>query len=182
MRASFTVVALSCTMAMACAQPAPPEEAPAASEPTGNLGQVMQGILFPNSNLIFDAQSADPGAPPEEQSGSGASSSYGGMYSGWIGVENAGIALAEAADLIMKPGRVCSNGTPVPVESEDWIMFSEGLRAAGRATLAAAQAKDQDQVIEITGNVAEACALCHEVYRDAGPAGSPERCVPAPPL
>jgi hypothetical protein len=46
----------------------------------------------------------------------------------------------------------------------------------------AAQAKDQDQVIEVTGQVAEACALCHEVYRDAGPAGSPERCVPAPPL
>ena len=169
MRGFFTVFALSCTMAMAWAQSAPPEEAPAASEPTGNLGQVMQGILFPNSNLIFDAQEADPGAS-------------GGIYSGWIGVENAGIALAEAADLIMKPGRVCSNGTPVPVESEDWIMFSEGLRAVGRATLAAAQAKDQDQVIEITGNLAEACYVCHEVYRDAGPAGSPERCVPAPPL
>ena len=165
MRASFTVIALSCTMAMAFAQSGPP----AASEPTGSLQQVMQGILFPNSNVIFDAQEADPGTD-------------GGMYSGWIGVENAGVALAEAADLIMKPGRVCSNGTPVPVESEDWIMFVEGLRAAGRATLAAAQAKDQDQVIEITGNVAEACYVCHEVYRDAGSAGSPERCVPAPPL
>ena len=165
MRASFTVIALFCTMAMAFAQSAPP----AASKPTGSLQQVMQGILFPNSNVIFDAQEADPAAAE-------------GMYSGWIGVENAGIALAEAVDLIMKPGRVCSNGTPVPVESEDWIMFAEGLRAAGRATLAAAQAKDQDQVIEITGNVAEACYVCHEVYRDAGPAGSPERCVPAPPL
>ena len=165
MRAAFTVFALSCTMAMAYAQSAPP----VASEPTGPLQQGMQGILFPNSNVIFDAQEADPGAAE-------------GMYSGWIGVENAGIALAEAADLIMNQGRVCSNGTPVPVESEDWIRFAEGLRAAGRATLAAAQAKDQDQVIEITGNVAEACYVCHEVYRDAGAAGSPKRCVPAPPL
>lgn len=156
-------------MAMAFAQSAPPEE------PTGNLRQVMQGILFPNSNVIFDAQETDPGAPDDD-------APYGGIYAGWIGVENAGVALAEAADLIMKPGRVCSNGTPVPVESEDWIMFAEGLRTVGRATLAAAQAKDQDQVIEITGNLGEACYACHEVYRDAGPAGSPERCVPAPPL
>jgi len=182
MRASLTVVALSCTMAMACAQPAPPEEALAVSEPTGDLGQVMQGIIFPNSNLIFDAQSTDPGAPPAENAGSGASSTYGGMYSGWQGVQNAAIALAESADLILKPGRVCSNGTAVPVESEAWIMFAEVLREAGRATLVAAQAEDQDQVIEVTGQLAEACALCHEVYRDAGPAGSPERCVPAPPL
>ena len=41
---------------------APPPGAPAAASAQihGNLGQVMRGILFPNSNVIFAAQSNDP--------------------------------------------------------------------------------------------------------------------------
>jgi len=139
----------------------------------------MRGILFPNSNLIFDAQSNDPGAPKKEAAGAaGASSSYGSMYTGWEGVENAAIALAESADLIMNPSRVCSNGKPVPVQRADWQKFVEGLRQAGRVTLAAAKTKSQDKVVEATDSVAEACSNCHEVYRDKGPAGSPARCSP----
>ncbi|MQA28419.1 MAG: hypothetical protein GEU82_01075, partial [Luteitalea sp.] len=43
----------------------------AAAEPTGDLAQLMRGILFPNSNLIFDAQSNDPGAPKKPEAGGG---------------------------------------------------------------------------------------------------------------
>jgi hypothetical protein len=93
-------------------------------------------------------------------------------------VENAGIALAESVDLIMKPGRLCSNGKPAPVNNPDFIKFAEALRQAGAATLEAAKTKKQDAVIEVTNQVADACAMCHEVYRDKGPAGSPERCTP----
>jgi cytochrome c556 len=96
-------------------------------------------------------------------------------------VENAAIALAESADLILKPGRVCSNGKPAPVTRADYQKFAAGLRAAGRAALEAAKTKNQDKVIEVTDAVAGACADCHEVYRDKGPAGSPERCTPATP-
>ena len=37
--------------------------APAASAPQvqANLNQRMRGVLFPNSNIIFDAQDRDPG-------------------------------------------------------------------------------------------------------------------------
>lgn len=35
---------------------------------------------------------------------------FAGIYSGWQVVENAAIALAESADLIMIPGRLCRNG------------------------------------------------------------------------
>ena len=38
----------------AAAQQDPPPEA------TGDLAEVMRGILFPNSNILFDAQSTDP--------------------------------------------------------------------------------------------------------------------------
>jgi len=153
---------------------------PAASGPTGDLAQVMRGILFPNSNLIFDAQSNDPGAPKKTEgaTGGGASATFSNVYTGWQVVENAAVALAEATDLILKPGRLCSNGKPAPVQRADYIKFAQGLREAGRATLEAAKTKSQDKVIEVTDKVADACANCHEVYRDKGPAGSPARCTP----
>src|SRR5262249_51085735 len=79
----------------------PPATAPApprtSSNVTGDLAQVMRGILFPNSNLIFDAQQNDPGAPPKKaaEAGGGASSTFANIYTGWQVVENAAIALAE---------------------------------------------------------------------------------------
>ena len=76
----------------------------------------------------------------------------------------------------MVPGRVCSNGKPVPVEQEDFKKFTQGLREAGLASLKAAQPKSQDAMVEVSGTVADACAACHEVYRDVGPVGGPERC------
>jgi cytochrome c553 len=53
----------------------------------------------------------------------------------------------------------------------------QGLRDAGRAALKAAQSKNLDAMVEVSGTVADACAACHEVYRDIGPAGGPERCT-----
>ena len=55
-------------------------QAPAAKVES-NLGQVMRGILFPNSNIIFDAQNEDPAAPKKD-----AEAKYGNVYGGWMAV------------------------------------------------------------------------------------------------
>jgi hypothetical protein len=165
------------------ASTAKPAASTAKSPATGDLAQLMRGILFPNSNVIFDAQSNDPGAPKKEAAsgpGGGASATFANVYAGWPAVEGAAVALAESADLILKP-RLCSNGKPAPVQRADYMKFAQALRQAGIDTLAAAKAKSQDKVIEVTDKVAEACANCHEVYRDKGPAGSPARCTAAAP-
>jgi cytochrome c556 len=67
------------------------------------------------------------------------------------------------------------------VERDDFKKYAQGLVDAGMAAYKAAQSKNLDAMIEVTGTVSDACAACHEVYRDKGEAGSPERCaVPAP--
>src|SRR5437870_5455097 len=80
-----------------------------ASAPSGNLAQMMRGILFPSSNLLFDVQSKDPGAPAKPSGGTDgpASQTYASVYTGWQIVEGAAAALEDSADLILKPGRVC---------------------------------------------------------------------------
>lgn len=97
-----------------------------------NLAQLMRGILFPNSNVVFAAQRQDPAAikPDAEptQSPNPLTSSFGG----WQAVENSSLALEEAASLLTIPGRLCSNGRPVPVQNPDWAKFVQGLRDAGQ--------------------------------------------------
>ena len=155
---------------------APAPAAAAGPQIHGNLAQVMQGILYPASNIIFAAQDENPAdvkpAPNPPTSPNLLSSSFGG----WLAVENSGLALVEAANLITMPGRKCANGRDVPIESADWKMFVQGLRDAGMATYKAAQSKNQDNIFEATDKVATACQNCHDRYREK-PAGEADRCM-----
>ena len=173
-----SVVFASLFLAGVAAAQAPSSKPAAArassSRPDGTLAQVMRGILFPNSNLIFDVQTKDPAVAKPDVSPGGA---FAGVYTGWQVVENAAVALEEAADLIMKPGRLCSNGKPVPVQRADFVKFAQGLREAGKAVLKAAQEKNQEKVSDLTTQLADACVNCHVVYRNSPP-GGPRRCVP----
>jgi cytochrome c553 len=143
------------------------------------LNQVMRGILFINSNIIFAAQSTNPGTIKPAKEPSTATDAQLGIYGGWQAVENAGLMLAEAANLLIVPGRMCSNGKPVPVQNADWPKFVQGLREAGMATYKAAQKKSEDAILEATDAVSTACSNCHEVYRDKTPqqGGNANRCV-----
>lgn len=164
------LVVLGSVFAAGCAAPSqPPAEtaAPAGPTPTAyaNLAQVMQGIPFPASNLIFDTQSNDPAAA-KTSDGSNATAQYSGVYGGWTAVENAALALSETANLIMIPGRLCKNGRPVPLDQEIFRKAAQGLADAGQAALKAAQAKNLDAMVDVSGTVSDACAACHEKYRD----------------
>ena len=88
-------------------------------------------------------------------------------------VENAAIALGEAANLIVIPGRRCENGRDVPLSEPNWAQFTQQLKDAADVALVAARASDQAAASDATNDIAEACYVCHEVYRDLEP-----RCTP----
>lgn len=176
---ALTVLIVACNQA----QPENTETAaPAAAaafspQPYANLAQVMRGIPFPASNTIFDAQSEDPAAKKEAaEAGAGATATYANVYGGWQAVENSALAIAETANLIMIPGRMCENGKPVPLENDDFKKFAANLAAAGQEAYKAAQAKNLDAMVDVAGTVSEACAMCHEVYRDKD--NLMDRCIP----
>ena len=171
MRAFSATVAILLLVSVVTVQPQP-------SKPGGTLAQVMRGIFFPNANLLFDVQAKDPAAPARKfgEVGASATETFSNIYSGWQTVENAAIALEEASDLLLKPGRLCENGRPVPLQRADWAKFTQGMRDAGRAAYLAAQSKNREQAIEVTNQIADACANCHEVYRDKPDLKN--RCIP----
>ena len=144
----------------------------------GHLAQIMRAIPFPNSNILFDVQDNDPAKKKPDQNGP-----YIGTYQGWEGVENAGLAIAEFATLILQPGRVCSNGKPVPLNQPDFVKFAQALRTVGMEEYNAAKSKSVDKVNDLSDKLTNTCANCHDKYRPDSRIGGPkigvdQRCTP----
>ena len=140
--------------------------------PLGNMAQLMRGVFFPNSNLIFTVQTRDPAAPapkpsPEQQGQGFSVFDWGqGIYAGWQMIDNAAIAIADASPLMLMPGIRCENGRLAPINDPDWIKFTDQMIAVARKTYKASQSRSQDAVSEATGDLADACAACHQAYRE----------------
>jgi S-disulfanyl-L-cysteine oxidoreductase SoxD len=159
--------------------------------PAGNLAQVMRGIFFPNSNIIFTVQTHDPAEKQATPEGVVAAGGFNwtmwgsSIYPGWELVDYASVALAEAAPLMLTPGRRCENGRPVPVTDPEWIKFTQEMADAGRAAYKASQTRNQETVSDISGLIADTCLHCHQVYRDKpgrgrdplDPSNKANRCV-----
>ncbi len=163
----LTSLALLASSAPAQTPPAPakPKPAPAAAPPA-NLGQLMKGIFYPASNIIFAAQSTDPGKVAPAKEASTATDLLQSSYGKWEAVENSALAIAEASSLLLTPGRKCSNGLAVPLRNPDWTKFVQAVRAAGNTAYQAAKAKDQDKILDAADAMVTACANCHDKYRE----------------
>jgi len=140
--------------------------AAAARQTPATLAQLMKGILYPSSNIIFAAQGDNPAEVPPAKDPATATNPLASSYGQWEAVENSGLAIAEAANLLMVPGRKCSNGRAVPVTNADWPKLVQRLRDAGMAAYNAAQSKNQDKILDAADVMTTACANCHDKYRE----------------
>jgi hypothetical protein len=140
--------------------------------PLGNMAQLMRGVFFPNSNLIFTVQTRDPAVPPppptpEQQKQGFSVFDWGqGIYGGWETIDNAAIAIADASPLMLMPGIRCENGRMAPINDPDWIKFTEQMIEVARKTYRASQSRSQEAVSDATGDLSDACAACHQAYRE----------------
>jgi hypothetical protein len=126
----------------------------------------MKGLLYPNANVVFAAQSDNPADVKPAKDPGTATDPLASTYGKWEAVENSSLAIAEAANLLAIPGRKCSNGLDVPVKNADWPKFVQGLRDAGMTAYKAAQSKNQDNILMAADVLTTACSNCHEKYRE----------------
>ena len=179
MRVFSIVVALSLLAGVANAQGP-------SSEPIGNLAQLMRGIMFPNSNKLFDLQSVEPGTELPEMSPEvseavaafmgPASSRFASVYRGWPDVEGAAVALADGAKLAMVEGRLCENGVPAPIDQADYIEGARLLEESAIKVLDAARIQDYDAASFAVNFLVESCSHCHRSYRDGPDSRQEPRC------
>ena len=140
----------------------------AAQEVQADLNRLMRGVLYPAANVVFFAQAENPAdvKPNTGQDPSMATDPLASTFGGWQAVENAALALAESTNLLLIPGRVCANGTPVPITDPAWTTFVQQVRDASMKAYKAAQAKDQEKIIELSEALSASCANCHRKWRD----------------
>jgi hypothetical protein len=138
------------------------------SQAPADLNQLMRGVLYPAANVVFWTQTDNPGnaKPIDGTDPSMATDPLLSTFGGWTAVENAALALSESANLLTLPGRTCSNDVAAPVRDPEWAKFVQELRDAGMTAYKAAQAKDQDKMIDAAEVLSNACAHCHLRWRD----------------
>jgi hypothetical protein len=156
----------STAQATAAAKAKAPEGAPTTGDHPATLAQLMRGMLFPASNVVFFAGGKNPEDVVPARMPSAATDPLAGAYGKWEAVNNSALAIVETADLLTVPGRLCSNGRRVPTTNTDWPKLVQGLRDAGLKSYQAALSKNPDKILDATDLLTTACSNCHVKYRD----------------
>jgi hypothetical protein len=142
--------------------------------PTATIKDLMQSVVDPNADVVWLSVTT-------VQSAKGTVDTAPKTDEEWKKVRHGAIALMEAANLLMVPGRhVAKPGekseTPgvelEPSEMEVLInkdvpafrMRAKALHDAGYAALQAIDNKDAQKVFEVGDQIEQACENCHKQY------------------
>jgi hypothetical protein len=171
----LTCGVVSALLSTQCApRPDPPPEQPASDlQPILSVKELMEDIVDPVADGVFDAVAVDVGPkglvetkPTSEED--------------WIKIKRAAATLAESSNLLKMPRRMAPAGDPshdlqrggpelTPAEIEAkvakdrgrWNMQADALRDEALKVIALVQAKDSDGLFEAGSNIDRACENCH---------------------
>jgi hypothetical protein len=124
-----------------------PESAGAAAyTPVATVDQVMDAIVVPSSQALFDAVIYENGALVQAPTNN----------DDWFRLQMHALAVAEAGNLLMMPPRARDAG--------EWATFAHAMVMSGAAAAKAAESKDVDGLLRTGGELYRACSGCHEKY------------------
>jgi hypothetical protein len=127
--------------------PQPVQEAPQPGfKPVGTTMQIMEAVIIPSSNAVWNVPAEAP-ANDEE----------------WAAVSHSALALAEAGNLLMIGNRA--------KDQDAWITQAQALVDAGTEAFRAAEAKDVDAITAAGDTIYTACENCHLQYLPQPPPG-----------
>jgi cytochrome c556 len=170
-------VLFAVVLGAACQRSRPADPAPASQPeytPAATVKDLMLSIVDPSADVVWLSVTT-------VQSEKGIVETAPQNDEEWKKVRSGAIALVEAANLLMMPGRhVAAPGekseTPgvelEPAEMEAliekdraaWNERAKGLHDASLAALQAAEAHDADKVFEVGERIERACEACHAQY------------------
>ena len=118
-------------------------QVPAAEPPTrivGTMSDLMVKMIYPTSDAVFYIKTRTPKTDEE-----------------WGELQAKTLTLAEAANLLMMPGRAR--------DQERWISDAKLMLDAGAAAYKAAKAKDISALVALNDDLYQSCVVCHQHYR-----------------
>jgi hypothetical protein len=115
-------------------------------KPVATVRQVMEGIVIPYSQAIFDAVAYTNGelvkAPASDDD--------------WFRLQTRAVAVAEAGNLLMMAPRARDN--------ETWMALSRDMNDKAADVAQAAASKNADRLLDAGGALYETCTACHNKY------------------
>jgi hypothetical protein len=123
-----------------------PAEGQSAQTAFASTREIMDGIVIPYSQAIFDAVAYENAkltrAPRNDDE--------------WHRLYVQALAVAEAGNLLMIDGRA--------KDQRDWIELAHQMSLKAAAVAKGASLKDVDRVLEAGGELYETCTACHAKY------------------
>jgi hypothetical protein len=175
--AATIFVAVCATSLAQCRKAPAPETASSDYELVGTVHDIMEGIVDPSSDVLFDAVATDITA-------AGVNEKRPHTDEEWAHVENNALMLAEAGNLLKMPGRkAASPGDQTKSEGPDapeltpeeiqakidgdrakWVKYATNLQEQAKKTYDAAKRKDAEAVFALGEDIDMACEECHLEY------------------
>jgi cytochrome c556 len=137
--------------------------------PRITIVEIMDSIVMPNAQIVWDAVSYDVTEKGETINGPKTDED-------WQKVRWAAIALAESANNLMVPGRAVNHPGAKPGEGElapeeiakliaanrgAWVGHTKVLYESVMQAVSAIDAKDIDKISDAGGTIDSACESCH---------------------
>ena len=130
-------------------QPSTNAEIPAIP-PIASVKQIMNAIVLPNANVIYNAVGTTiTGTKVEETAPRNDKE--------WAAVGDSAAAIVESGNMLLVGDRL--------VDKREWLSYTQRFIAAGKAALAAANEKKPDGVLAAGGDLNDTCDACHEKYQ-----------------
>ena len=112
--------------------------------PVAGVYQLMKGIIIPNANVLWNVAMEAPQDDPE-----------------WTAIQNSALTLAESGNLLMIGSRAKDQG--------DWVKAAQALVDEATVALRAAEAKNEDALLEAGDRLLRTCSGCHRQYKKSPP-------------
>ena len=128
----------------------PPQTDAPAAPPVATIKQIMNAIVLPNANVIYnavgttiDGNKVEETVPRNDKE--------------WAAVGDSAAAIVESGNMLLVGDRL--------VDTREWLSYTQRFIAAGKAALAAASEKKPDGVLAAGGDLNDTCDACHEKYQ-----------------
>jgi hypothetical protein len=163
------VVILNTSCASSSPAPAPAPSAAAEYRTTATVKELMGSVVNPNAEFVWKSVASDgtkEKAPTTDEQ--------------WADLRRHAVALREATDLLLIPGRKMAAATDKAKDASElapdamqalldknrdkWVQYSHGLYDTVAEVIKAIDAKSASGVLDAGGNIDAACENCHTMF------------------
>jgi hypothetical protein len=140
----FVATLLASTACRSGAEPPP-------FKPVADTKLLMASLVDPNADIIWDAVGTIITAAGEEHIRPRNDQE-------WTKVRDSAVAVTEAGNLLMMVPRA---------KDAEWMRLCQALVDSGARAIKAAEAKNEDEIFDVGGDIYAVCSNCHAKYMEA---------------